>query len=610
MTRSVIPAGDLFGPPDPNPTRRPSAGSGGEALARAHGFEQALRSMTVGGPASLREPADAGASRRSSRRDPGHDRPAVSDRSRRHEPRMERSVDERARRPERAGSDDTSHAAGRASNTERAGRPSRADGNTGHDGPQSSEHEDSTRSGTTDAKITDADAADSDPAAAGIAGDGDQGAGDQGDGDLGDGDGGDGHQGADELGSGAEGADSAQGSVDGSEITVIAPAEPGTSGAADETSTEQATDRDPVTEGAPGTPGDLATAADAEPGTDAPDEVDGPAADEPGSATRPRGEDAASAVPVDGGQASSVAADAVEGDPSGPSATRDAAMTDGAAGSAPGAGSDTAPGRGEGSTSAASAGAADVAPGSTNEGSEHERAGGGPGPADGGEAEAVGGDPPLDPDSGIDPAVTPTARPSAGPSPTANAGTETSPVGALSQAGRGEQAPAARSDATQGGAATTTADGSHAADPLWRQVRRALGSLRTTPTGDQQITIRLNPAELGSVVVRITTGEAGTAVALVADSSAAANQLRQERQLLVSELEENGLLGVAVDVATSGGPDQGRADRFGLAADPATAPGALGGGDGATDDPDGLRSDGTRDRRVRTPSSGLIDIDL
>lgn len=107
-------------------------------------------------------------------------------------------------------------------------------------------------------------------------------------------------------------------------------------------------------------------------------------------------------------------------------------------------------------------------------------------------------------------------------------------------------------------AATTTAQTADAApvadgedgDILWRQVRRAIGSMRTTAAGDQQMTIRLRPAELGSVMIRVTTGEAGTTVALVAESAAAANQLNQQRQQLLSELEDGGLTEVAVDVGT------------------------------------------------------------
>ena len=146
-------------------------------------------------------------------------------------------------------------------------------------------------------------------------------------------------------------------------------------------------------------------------------------------------------------------------------------------------------------------------------------------------------------------------------------------------------------------------------DPLWQQVRRALGSLRTTPTGEQQLTIRLRPAELGSVVVRINSGDAGTAVSLVTESSAAANQLNQQRQQLIRDLEDGGFVGVNVDIGsdadtgrTQTGQPDGDAERTG-------GQGVLGGtGDPTAIDADLARGYGAR--RDRGPSIGLIDVDL
>ncbi len=162
----------------------------------------------------------------------------------------------------------------------------------------------------------------------------------------------------------------------------------------------------------------------------------------------------------------------------------------------------------------------------------------------------------------------------------------------------GEQAPA-----PVGAAAPTDADGS---DQLWRQVRRALGSIRNLPTGEQQLTIRLRPAELGSVTVRISTGEAGTAVALVADSSAAANQLTLQRHSLISELEQSGLRGVAVDVGTEGRRDNEPFDRDGEPNNPGGPQGAAGAG-GAPADGD---RPAARPRSQRGTSAGLVDLDL
>jgi flagellar hook-length control protein FliK len=157
-------------------------------------------------------------------------------------------------------------------------------------------------------------------------------------------------------------------------------------------------------------------------------------------------------------------------------------------------------------------------------------------------------------------------------------------------------------------AGTTQAEQSDGTDPLWRQVRRALGSLRNLPTGEQQLTIRLRPDDLGSVVVRISTGDAGTTVALVAESATAANQLNQQRQQLISELQDGGLRGVSVDVGT--GDDAGRSE-----GDEAEADVEQSGVDGTVSAAGRVNADGEllrsyRGRPGRGSSEGLIDVDL
>lgn len=141
-------------------------------------------------------------------------------------------------------------------------------------------------------------------------------------------------------------------------------------------------------------------------------------------------------------------------------------------------------------------------------------------------------------------------------------------------------------------------------DQLWQQVRRAIGSMRLNTEGDQQMTIRLRPAELGSVVVRVTTGEAGTAVSLVAESSAAANQLNQQRQQLISDLEETGIGSVNVDIDSSGDPDQAESDEAGEDGDGAPRSGL----NPTMSDRELVRN--YSNRRDRGATSGLVDVDL
>jgi hypothetical protein len=172
----------------------------------------------------------------------------------------------------------------------------------------------------------------------------------------------------------------------------------------------------------------------------------------------------------------------------------------------------------------------------------------------------------------------------------------------------------------QGATTTTAANGADGpvfdgdpADPLWLQVRRAMGSLRTLQNGEQQLTIRLRPAELGSVVVRVNAGEHGTRVSLLTDSAVAATQLGQQRQQLISELEQGGLAGVAVDIAnggSAGGPEgqtPGGEDRSsGDGPEGAGAAAALAGATTATV----ARGQGGRGRRPAGSSGALVDVDL
>jgi flagellar hook-length control protein FliK len=134
---------------------------------------------------------------------------------------------------------------------------------------------------------------------------------------------------------------------------------------------------------------------------------------------------------------------------------------------------------------------------------------------------------------------------------------------------------------TDPAAPTQPADGSGPAagpDPVWRQIQRAVNSVRLTPSGEHQLTIRLRPDDLGSVTVQVTTGEAGTTVALVADSRAAANQLQQQRHLLLQQLETSGLGRTTIDIGLGSGTGSGQ----GPSADPGSGRGNGKAGAGAS----------------------------
>ncbi|MEM8923629.1 MAG: flagellar hook-length control protein FliK [Actinomycetota bacterium] len=179
--------------------------------------------------------------------------------------------------------------------------------------------------------------------------------------------------------------------------------------------------------------------------------------------------------------------------------------------------------------------------------------------------------------------------------------------------------PTARAESAEAVAETTVAedltamlgaDGGEEAEGIWRQVRRAMGSLRTNQAGEQLLTVRLRPAELGAVTVRVVTGDNGTAISLVAESAAAATQLQQQRQLLTSDLESSGLRGIALDIGAGNGAGDGpgtdgdgtdaqQTDGVRELAEAYTSAGTAGGEAGV---------DG--ERRRPAGSSRLIDIDL
>lgn len=151
---------------------------------------------------------------------------------------------------------------------------------------------------------------------------------------------------------------------------------------------------------------------------------------------------------------------------------------------------------------------------------------------------------------------------------------------------------------------TNSADGADG-DPIWQQIRRAIGSIRNLPTGERQMTIRLRPAELGAVLVRINTTDAGTTVALVTESTAAANQLNQQRQQLITDLEDGGLADVNVDIGSEADADRPGGEPSDDEASGGVAGGSIG-SSGVADERDTVFDQ----RRSRGASTGLIDVDL
>ncbi|MEM9652373.1 MAG: flagellar hook-length control protein FliK [Actinomycetota bacterium] len=193
----------------------------------------------------------------------------------------------------------------------------------------------------------------------------------------------------------------------------------------------------------------------------------------------------------------------------------------------------------------------------------------------------------------------------AAPAATTGATTTSGATGGPVPLAVGETTSRTTAPATAAAQTGQVADGEDG-ELLWRQVRRAIGSMRTTAAGDQQMTIRLRPAELGSVMIRVTTGEAGTTVALVAESAAAASQLNQQRQQLINELEDRGLTEVAVDVGTNEDPRN--------ETDESDGDGDTAGGDNgsrsALVNQDNEPLDRFRIRRSGGGSAGLVDLDL
>ncbi len=200
-----------------------------------------------------------------------------------------------------------------------------------------------------------------------------------------------------------------------------------------------------------------------------------------------------------------------------------------------------------------------------------------------------------------------TPTPTAVTAPTADTGPAT-PAGPVGTVGPGPGEAAGGTGAVDG--ATSEGDG---AEPVWRQVRRAMANVRTTTDGDQQVTIRLRPEGLGSVTVRVSTGESGTSVSLTADTTAAAAQLRDQRQHLVGELEGTGQR-IALDIGTADRspgqdpgrftPDDGGSRRAGFGSGSGSGDGAPGGSERAT------TFSTYRDLRSRVAASNLVDLDL
>lgn len=62
------------------------------------------------------------------------------------------------------------------------------------------------------------------------------------------------------------------------------------------------------------------------------------------------------------------------------------------------------------------------------------------------------------------------------------------------------------------------------------------------------MTVKLHPAELGGVTIRVTSGEGGTFVGIVADSTVGMARLQHQAPHLLNELRAGGLTDVSVDV--------------------------------------------------------------
>lgn len=148
-------------------------------------------------------------------------------------------------------------------------------------------------------------------------------------------------------------------------------------------------------------------------------------------------------------------------------------------------------------------------------------------------------------------------------------------------------------------------DGS--ADSVMRQVKRAIGSIRNAGGGDHEFKIRLVPRELGSVTIGIQTSEAGIAIGLVTETSAASDRLNEQRQQLMDELAESGLDSSNVDISHEG-QDQ---NYFGGGTD---SDGAESHSAGSSDSASSSAADALANRqstgvnRARTP--GRVDVAL
>ncbi len=86
------------------------------------------------------------------------------------------------------------------------------------------------------------------------------------------------------------------------------------------------------------------------------------------------------------------------------------------------------------------------------------------------------------------------------------------------------------------------------AEQLWGQVERALHRVRATADG-HDLRLRLRPAELGELSIRVQTSEQGVTIHLVASSPAARQALESDSNRLRAELANAGFGNSSVDVS-------------------------------------------------------------
>lgn len=91
-------------------------------------------------------------------------------------------------------------------------------------------------------------------------------------------------------------------------------------------------------------------------------------------------------------------------------------------------------------------------------------------------------------------------------------------------------------------------------DSVLRQVRRAMGAIRNVGEGDHEFKIRLVPKELGSISIEIRSSDAGIAIGMVTETSAASDRLNEQRDQLMQELTESGMDASSVDISQEDRP--------------------------------------------------------